>query len=167
MIEFFVPGIPATAGSKRGIPFKRDNGKLGVRLVHDSTKTEPWMAVVANEAAKHTNKVLTGPLCFLFTFVLLRPKHHFGTGRNARSLKPSAPMYPQTKPDLTKLVRAAEDAMKGIVWKDDGQVVQQCNQKIYGESAGLVVRVEELQEKRTYGRFIRWPKPPQTIRSDS
>jgi Holliday junction resolvase RusA-like endonuclease len=29
-----------------------------------------------------------------------------------------------TKPDLSKLLRAAEDALTGIVWKDDAQIIE-------------------------------------------
>jgi hypothetical protein len=42
-----------------------------------------------------------------------------------------APQVPTPKPDLTKMVRAAEDAMAGIVWKDDSQVCGQITTKDY------------------------------------
>jgi len=78
-------------------------------------------------------------------FVLNRPKAHYGTGKNARMLKPSAPTEPTVKPDLIKMARAVEDAMSGIVYKDDSQVCKYRNlEKRYaldGEVEGVYVTV--------------------------
>ena len=38
-------------------------------------------------------------------FRFVRPKSHYGTGRNAKKLKPSAPPHHTQKPDATKLLR--------------------------------------------------------------
>ena len=42
-------------------------------------------------------------------------------------------MYPITKPDATKMLRAVEDAMTGIAWLDDAQIVRQVVTKRYAE----------------------------------
>lgn len=39
------------------------------------------------------------------------------------------------KPDLDKLARAVKDALKGIVWKDDSQVVEIFTRKRYAEAS--------------------------------
>ena len=60
----------------------------------------------ASLAANAVNIVLD----LLFRFP--RPRSHFGTGRNAGQLKPSAPFYVRTRPDLDKLARAVGDALR-------------------------------------------------------
>lgn len=58
-----------------------------------------------------------------YRFVFARPAEHYGTGRNAGKVKPSAPLDHLTKPDVVNLVKPIEDAMTGILWDDDRQVV--------------------------------------------
>ena len=47
-IAFEIPGKPATAGSKRSIPYRKRNGAgLGVRVLHDCERFESWRGLVA------------------------------------------------------------------------------------------------------------------------
>jgi len=80
-----------------------------------------------------------GPLELDVLFVFGRPRSHFGTGRNAGRLKPSAPVYCSTRPDLDKLVRAIGDALAGIAVVDDAAFVQLVARKHYGSPAAFVV----------------------------
>jgi Holliday junction resolvase RusA-like endonuclease len=88
--------------------------------------------------------LLEGPLGLAVVFNITRPKGHFGTGRNAGALKDSAPYWPTVKPDATKLLRGLEDALTGVVWRDDAQVVEQAVTKRYAEREGARVVVWEL-----------------------
>jgi len=140
-VEFFVPGTPATAGSKKGF----FNKKIGrVLMVPASDKTRPWMAQVsayALEAVKDKGVVLMGPLLLWVEFRLKRPKGHF---RSNGELKPNAPRFSTSKPDLDKMVRALADACTGIVWHDDSQVAFENVSKVYtnpGEIPGANVKV--------------------------
>lgn len=145
-LQFFVPGIPAPGGSKRAFTVRRRDGSLGVGVQDAAKRNKPWrsdVAVIAGHAMTG-RPLLTGPLMVQVEFVLSRPKGHFGTGRNARQVKRSAPVYPASKPDATKLWRAAEDALTGIVWRDDSQIVQQIISKTYGHKPGMRIVVESL-----------------------
>ena len=51
---------------------------------------------------------------------------------------------PTSKPDLTNVVKAVEDACNAIVWHDDSQIVDWRIVKRYGETAGVLVEVEAL-----------------------
>jgi crossover junction endodeoxyribonuclease RusA len=78
-------------------------------------------------------------------FDLPRPAGHYGTGRNAAVLKPSAPVHPITVPDLDKLVRCVSDAITDArLWADDSQVVSLVTAKRYGEQPGVHITVTEL-----------------------
>lgn len=48
-------------------------------------------------------------------------------------------------PDLTNLVKAAEDAIKGVWFVDDSQVVEQHNWRYYGARAGVTGEVYSVK----------------------
>ena len=73
-----------------------------------------------------------------------RLKGHYGTGKNAGTLKPSAPLFHTSKPDLDKLVRCIKDALTGIAWKDDAQVSLVCATKVYDEQPGARISIKPL-----------------------
>lgn len=142
MIEFTVAGVPAPQGSKTRTKWG------GVR--EDNPATRPWRQAVAWEATATMRPLnmqpLTGPLELQVLFVFPRPKHHYRTGRHAGMLKPSAPIYCTTKPDVDKLIRAVADGMSGIVYRDDCQLVRVRAVKCYG-SPHAVVTVKHAPEE--------------------
>lgn len=144
-IKFTVHGNPQTAGSKRAFAFKRRDGSLGSQVTDDNPKGKAWRSQVVDAARQvFGGDLLRGPLGVSFTFFRPRPKGHFGTGRNADKLKASAPDHPTTKPDVLKLARCAEDALTGVVWADDAQIVDESLSKRYGEPARMEVVVRVL-----------------------
>jgi len=145
-VKFFVPGIPATGGSKRAF-VNHKNGKMVV--MDDCKRNKDWRAVVAlaGKQAMEGNLPLTGALAVFMTFTLPRPKSHFGTGRNAHTLKPAFLGLGHTsKPDVLKLARAAEDALTGICWFDDSQTAYLCLSKIYGDTPGVFIEIGQEDE---------------------
>jgi len=78
------------------------------------------------------------------TFTMRRPATHFGTGKNKRKLRPTAPWYQATRPDADKLARAVLDALTGVAYRDDGQVAVLRVSKVYGPRAQLHVEVHAL-----------------------
>ena len=147
IIQFFVPGIGRTAGSKSA--FKDRRGK--VHLTHAGKYSKGWMDKVSWFALKEHGQrtvLLTCPISLKLTFFQKRPSGHYRTGRYAGLLKDSAPKYPTSKPDLTKLIRAAEDALTGIIWKDDSQIVKQDTKKVYcgpKDKIGVYIEIAHIQ----------------------
>lgn len=139
--QLTVYGTAEPAGSKRG--FYRPG--LGVRVVDANPKSRRWKTLVAQEAGKVANGLLEGPLALDAVFFRPRPASHYGTGRNAGVLKASAPPYPATRPDTTKLLRGVEDALTGVLYRDDAQIVRQVVAKDWGEPARVVIRIEEMR----------------------
>lgn len=150
-IEFFVPGVPKTAGSKKAFPIWRGKGaeRKFVRsvIVDDAGQAgKDWRASVQYEGLRRWKEVmgpiaqpLQGPLAVHFVFTVARPKGHSGK----KGVHSWAPAFPATKPDVLKLARAVEDALTGIVWRDDSQIVTETLCKRYGEHTGCLVRVRE------------------------
>lgn len=128
-IEFTVFAMPAPGGSKRGFV----NPKTGrVIITEDCKRSKPWREHVTWAAKNAGAQKLEGPLMLKIEFAFPRPKAHKGTGKNADKIKPQySSIYVITKPDLTKLVRSTEDALKNICWHDDSQVAVQVLRKIY------------------------------------
>jgi len=135
LLELWVPGVPQPQGSKR---------IFGGRLVEGNDRTlRPYRANIAGEARAKFGRepVRDVALDVTLGFMFERPRSHYGTGRNAHEIKPSAPAYKSTRPDLDKLVRAVLDSLTGIVFAEDSQVARLSAWKDYGP-AGVAIRVE-------------------------
>ena len=144
-LHFFVPGKPRTSGSKR--PFVIPSTGKAI-LVPASKKQKPWQDAIKWAAMQAFSKQIPweGPLLLLLVFTRPRPKGHYGTGRNEGVLKEWAEVLrPTGKPDVLKLGRAVEDAMNGIVYLDDSQIVEEHLSKVYGKKPGVDVRVIKLK----------------------
>src|SRR5574343_627316 len=141
--KFTVPGLPRPGGSKKAF-FNRHTGRA--HIVDTSKYVKDWRAAVAAVAYEATKDSLCcpvrGALTLVVTLYLPRPKSHY---RANGEVKVSAPPYPVTKPDTTKLLRSTEDALTGIVWKDDSQIVEQFICKKYGEKPRAEIEVLECK----------------------
>jgi Holliday junction resolvase RusA-like endonuclease len=137
-VAFTVVGKPEPAGSKRA--FKTKSGKVVV--TDDNPHAGSWKGDVSRAAAEimDGDGLLDGPVGLVVIFTMTRPRSHFGKN----GVLPSAPARPMVRPDATKLLRGVEDALTGVVWHDDGQVVEQSVAKVYGEPAGAQVVVWTL-----------------------
>lgn len=136
-IDLVVYGQPAPAGSKTAGTTK--DGRVYLR---DASKgAAAWKRAVAQAAGERMNghELLSGPLTLAADFYLPRPKSHYGK----RGLRPSAPAHHLTVPDATKMLRAVEDSLQGIVYRNDSQIVQQTVTKQYGEPARVEIRIYE------------------------
>jgi Holliday junction resolvase RusA-like endonuclease len=140
-VTFRVLGKPQPAGSKKGFVNPKTNK---VVLVDANAKAKPWKKQVAAEAAKKVDGLFSGPVEVELHFTVHRPLAHYGTGRNADRLKPSAPAWPIVAPDVDKYSRGCLDAMTSVVYRDDAQVVRKTVTKSYGTPEGVLVIVRPL-----------------------
>ena len=131
-IRFFVPGIPKPGGSKRGFFIPGKGGRKGhVAITEDCKGNKDWRASVALAGSIACKQPFSGPLDVRYAFYFPRPKGH--SRSDGIHLRGPAPRHHVTKPDITKVVRSTEDALKGICWGDDNQVVYQEARKGYTE----------------------------------
>jgi Holliday junction resolvase RusA-like endonuclease len=123
-LRFSVPGKPQPQGSKR-------LGRHGARYVildANDAALRPWRGALTGFAlaARGTTATLTGPVALTVTFTLPRPK----------SL-PRSRTLPAVRPDLSKLLRAVEDALTdAAVYRDDAQICRLTVDKQYAGAAG-------------------------------
>jgi len=153
-LEITVFGHAEPAGSKTsyvlkrkdGSPLLRSDGSVVVNTADANRKAKGWKQnvaqVVGAEWLAEGRQPLDGPLALSITVFRPRPKGHFGTGKNSTKLKDWAVLeFPTTKPDVLKLSRAVEDALTGIVWRDDSQITDEVLFKRYGQPERVVIRV--------------------------
>ncbi len=124
--SFTVHGMAMPGGSKR---IGRARGTGRPIVLDDNPKTSDWKQEVGiiSGTLMRGRKPFEGPLGLEVTFFRPRPVSHYGR----HGLKPSAPKFPVVKPDTTKLLRPFEDALTGILWNDDAQIVDQVIRKRY------------------------------------
>lgn len=128
---FRVYGLPGPQGSKSAFRNKH-TGKI--QQVESSAKVKPWRDDVKSAAEEARTRpdgtripTIVDPVICRMVFTFWRPAGHCGTGRNAGTLRASAPPRPATisTGDLSKLARSTEDALTASgLWKDDALAVE-------------------------------------------
>ena len=66
------------------------------------------------------------------------------TSKKDKAKMLSGELKPTKKPDIDNIVKIICDALNGIAYKDDTQVVDLEIKKIYGEVEKVIVEIEEL-----------------------
>jgi Holliday junction resolvase RusA-like endonuclease len=131
-LRLIVVGVPAPQGSMKAFIHKRrvDQKPFAV-LTSDNPRTKGWRQTIADvvgrELADGENRGIFfhGPVLLDVTFYLPRPK-------DLLTIKKAARAFPHvTKPDLDKLLRAAADSLKHVVWSDDSQITDITTRKRY------------------------------------
>ncbi len=151
VITFTVYGEALTAGNKTPFPIMVNgkplikNGRIVTRVREGNPKTKDWKAAVAYAARQaYRGELLRGPLRLSLTFYRPRPRSHQGSSGLNKTGRENP--FPITRPDTVKLTRAIEDALTGVLWGDDSQIVRHFLAKDYGEPARCEVTIETLAE---------------------
>lgn len=145
-LSFFVPGLAKPSGSKRA--FMRPGMKHPAIVDTSGKAGKDWRGDVKAFAVAFINrhyddfKPVALPVRVRFAFTFTRPKGHFTAKGN---LKPSAPVCHVKRPDTLKLARAVEDALTGIVWRDDAQICAEVLTKEYGSTPGCEIVIETIE----------------------
>jgi Holliday junction resolvase RusA-like endonuclease len=102
------------------------------RIVHQKSKRlMDWRSAIATEAKTAVTE-LDGAVAIGMVFVVARPK-------TVKRLLPSV------KPDLDKYVRAVMDALTGVAYVDDSQVVSLYAEKVYGSKPGVFISIRSAE----------------------
>lgn len=133
-IEIIIPGKPIAQPRHR---MNRAGGRAYVPSGHPVHAWRQEIAVRARMAINSTGWKLTGPMKLELRFVMPRPKCRGKGGECPHT----------SRPDADNLSKAAKDAVKGICWLDDSQVVNLWAEKVvaaYGAVPGLVMTITRL-----------------------
>lgn len=145
-----IDGTPAPQGSKKAV-ISRSTGRAMMKE-QSGPRLATYRANLRAAFEHATTEPFTGPAAVHIVWALPRPKHHYGTGRNAERLRATAPTrpYPCQRGDIDKLTRAVLDSMTHAgVWKDDAQCVDlsaAVHWQEHGEPARTVVVCRDASE---------------------
>ena len=107
----------------------------GVRTFNPASSTA-WKQCVALQSLEHRpSELMEGPLELELTFHLMRPKS-----------KPRRVKLPDCKPDLDNLEKAVMDALEGLFYRNDSQIVSKTARKVYGDPPRVDVRIRGVDK---------------------
>jgi crossover junction endodeoxyribonuclease RusA len=131
-VKFTVYGKPQPQGSVRA--FMPKGARFPV-VTSDNKALKSWRQEIASVAMVEMNGTAmhTGPMHVMASFMFARPN----------SL-PKRITRKTTKPDVDKLLRGLLDAMTGIVFRDDAQIIVASISKQFGEPERTEVEIGPL-----------------------
>lgn len=134
--RFTVVGSPAAQGSKRLVRLR--NGRTA--MLENSAKVRPWRQAVAAAAVDADCKVYDGDVIVWIRARWLRPKSHLSRSGEPRKGAPTRP----SRADVDKIARSTLDALTGVAYRDDRQVVCLAVERVWcadGEREGADIIV--------------------------
>ena len=140
MIEFHVPGPPVGKGRPR-------IGRVGAHArMFTPAKTVSYESTVALAAqqAMFNRPLFDGAVGVTLAIDCPIPAS-WSQKKQADALH--GRILPTTKPDIDNVEKAIFDALNGVVWRDDVQVVRVSKAKRYGATPGVRVWVDHVAEK--------------------
>jgi Holliday junction resolvase RusA-like endonuclease len=110
--------------------------------VYNPTNADAWKVRCAVTAHDACGKPFAKAVRVALWFMMPRPASH---RKKNGALRSSAPAKHVQRPDVDNLAKAVMDALSGIAFKDDAQVVELIVGKQWAEEAhGCIVTVEEV-----------------------
>ena len=134
MIVFFVPGPPVGKGRPRAAR----RGKHIALYTPEKTASYESLVALAAHRAMGGRKSISGPAKAHVSIAHPIPAS-WSKKRRDEALRGG--QMPTGKPDLDNVIKAIFDAINGIVWGDDAQVVYLSAIRFYSESPGVRVEV--------------------------
>lgn len=123
VVSFRVTGIARPKGSTRSWRHPKTGAIITTSASGGLKGWESSVRVQAQRLAEEGH-FFGGAVRVFVTFTFARPK----------SVSPKKRGYMTVAPDLSKLVRGIEDAMTGVLYRDDAQIVEIVARKVYGAS---------------------------------
>lgn len=139
MISFTVYGEPVAQGRPRASTF---GGFVRMYDPKKSSDFKDYVRLVASQYAP--GKLLEGPLVLQLRIYKPIPKS-FSKKKTVQA--EAGQLRPTNKPDVDNYVKGIKDALKGVIWKDDSQVVDLVAGKYYGERPRVEITISEVMER--------------------
>jgi Holliday junction resolvase RusA-like endonuclease len=137
-----LPGEPKGKGRPRARVASRGGGQQYVQVYQDAqTRSYEGMLRLAGAQAMGGRAPLRGALRALVIATFSVPQSWSGKRRKAAL---GGYLWPTGRPDADNLLKTV-DALTGVVWLDDAQVVECVVTKHYGEKPALLVLVTEIK----------------------
>lgn len=135
MIAFYVPGPPCGKQRPRVL-------KSGRAFTPAKTKAyEAHVRGCARADGAIGPELLAGPLQVHLHCRMPIPKSF---SRKKRADAVTGALAHTSKPDADNIAKVVTDALNGVLWRDDSQIVTLVVSKRYGDEPGVWVRVETV-----------------------
>lgn len=126
-VIFVVYGDAAPQGSKS---FKGFSGGKAI-MTESSKKVRPWRQEVSATAMQHRRDPLWDEAVIL-KLSIYTPKPRSARKKDARKV---------TTPDSSKMLRGIEDALEGIIYRNDARIDYHIVRKKFGSPARVVIEM--------------------------
>lgn len=137
IITLHVPGTPQALKRHRTY-------RVGTSLRQVDPSKAAKQDFLAKAMDSRPETPIQGAVSLHVTAVFERPKSHYGTGKNAKKLRDSAPSYHTSKPDADNLAKFIADSLTSIYWRDDAQISSIFIEKRYGRVAYTDIIIYKL-----------------------
>ena len=135
-LNFVIPGSPIGQGRPK---FSTINGHPKAYDPEKSRNYKAYVRMLATQAMKETGfEMIDGPCAVLINAFFEVPKSKSKRFREA-ALKGTE--RPTKKPDADNIVKAIQDALNGLAYKDDAYIVHLTCQKFYSDNPRVEVFV--------------------------
>ena len=132
--SIMIPGDAVPQGRPRVV-------RIGGRTIaYDPPKSKAYKALVRQCAAQNAPKEpLDGAVTLDVRIYRSVPK---SWSKKKRDAALAGVIQPTTKPDVSNVVKGIEDALNGIWYKDDSQIVHEYSMKQYAREPGVIVKMQ-------------------------
>lgn len=139
MIEFTVYGEPVAQGRPR---FSTAGGFVKAYDPAKSGDYKQFVKLAAREFAPAS--LLEGPIKMKLVVYRSMPGYLSKSPKKAAAAE-AGEVVPTSKPDIDNYLKGVKDALKGVIWKDDSQVVEVYALKRYSARPRIELKIIELQ----------------------
>lgn len=143
-------------------PQQQERPRIGVKKVlskmgyyknknylYDPVKTVNYkkkLAYLANlEKSVNYFEPLSGALALNVTFYILPPK---SLSKVKHTMAILGELLPFKKPDLSNYIKSTEDALNGILWKDDAMLCDINAKKRFSDEEKIVIEVSKINDNQ-------------------
>ncbi|SET95101.1 Holliday junction resolvase RusA (prophage-encoded endonuclease) [Salinibacillus kushneri] len=140
MIEFTVLGDAQAQGRPRA--GRTRSGKVRMYDPQSSRTYKQYVKLVASQHAP--KKLILGPVSVSIKIYRQIPKC---MSKKLRKLSLDEIYRPTKKPDCSNIAKGIEDALNGVIYKDDSQIVELQVSKYYSEKPRVEITIKEMDQE--------------------
>jgi Holliday junction resolvase RusA-like endonuclease len=129
--------VPGTMRGKGRPKFSTRNGRPRAYTDAKTVTAENWVKSCASDAMAGA-PIMLDALALSMAITVEVPAS-WSKKKRAQAL--AGAIFPTAKPDIDNTTKLVSDALNGVVWRDDAQVVRLAASKSYGEVAQTVLTV--------------------------
>ncbi len=154
MISFTVYGEPVAQGRPKFTTVG------GFARAYDPAKSSDYKQYIKLAAREYAPESLwVGAISIVITAYRSMPKYISGSPERAKAAE-RGDILPTSKPDADNYLKGVKDALKGVIWKDDSQVVDAYVGKRYSAKPRIEIIITQID----IPPIVKKERKPKTIK---